>query len=48
MWMSHGDKLHKVPEGFKAVGTLIYSLLCIVFCVIIIVGLCMLILYWRG
>ena len=21
MWMSHGDKLHGVPEGFKAVGT---------------------------
>ena len=20
MWMSHGDKLHKVPEGFKACG----------------------------
>ena len=20
MWMSHGDKLHEVPEGFKAVG----------------------------
>lgn len=20
MWMSHGDKLHSVPEGFKAVG----------------------------
>jgi GMP synthase (glutamine-hydrolysing) len=20
MWMSHGDKLSKVPEGFKAVG----------------------------
>ena len=20
MWMSHGDKLHKVPDGFKAVG----------------------------
>ena len=39
MWMSHGDKLHKVPEGFKAVGTLFSC-----FCVIIIVGLCMLIL----
>ncbi len=23
MWMSHGDKLHQVPEGFKAVGTLL-------------------------
>ena len=21
MWMSHGDKLHAVPDGFKAVGT---------------------------
>jgi len=21
MWMSHGDKLHKVPDGFKAVGS---------------------------
>jgi GMP synthase (glutamine-hydrolysing) len=21
MWMSHGDKLHAVPEGFKAVGS---------------------------
>jgi GMP synthase (glutamine-hydrolysing) len=21
MWMSHGDKLHVVPEGFKPVGT---------------------------
>ena len=21
MWMSHGDKLHQVPDGFKAVGT---------------------------
>lgn len=20
MWMSHGDKLHEVPEGFKSVG----------------------------
>ena len=20
MWMSHGDKLHQVPEGFRAVG----------------------------
>ena len=20
MWMSHGDKLHGVPDGFKAVG----------------------------
>jgi GMP synthase-like glutamine amidotransferase len=20
MWMSHGDKLHKVPDGFKKVG----------------------------
>ena len=20
MWMSHGDKLHVVPDGFKAVG----------------------------
>ena len=20
MWMSHGDKLHEVPDGFKAVG----------------------------
>lgn len=24
MWMSHGDKLHKVPEGFTKVGTKIY------------------------
>ena len=22
MWMSHGDKLHEVPDGFKAVGEL--------------------------
>lgn len=22
MWMSHGDKLHEVPKGFKAVGML--------------------------
>jgi len=21
MWMSHGDKLEELPEGFKAVGT---------------------------
>ena len=20
MWMSHGDKLHSVPEGFKSIG----------------------------
>ncbi len=20
MWMSHGDKLHEVPKGFKRVG----------------------------
>ena len=38
MWMSHGDKLHKVPEGFKAVGTLFSCF------VVNIVGLCMLIL----
>ena len=24
MWMSHGDKLHEVPEGFKAVGKLLF------------------------
>lgn len=24
MWMSHGDKLHAVPEGFKAVGTFLW------------------------
>lgn len=30
MWMSHGDKLHEVPEGFKAVGALLdaISVLC--------------------
>ncbi len=22
MWMSHGDKLHEIPKGFKKVGTL--------------------------
>jgi len=21
MWMSHGDKLNKIPEGFKPIGT---------------------------
>ena len=26
MWMSHGDKLHVVPEGFKAVGKYCFSL----------------------
>lgn len=26
MWMSHGDKLHGVPEGFKAVGKCYFSL----------------------
>lgn len=25
MWMSHGDKLHVVPDGFNAVGTLLCS-----------------------
>ena len=24
MWMSHGDKLHAVPEGFKAVGKFLF------------------------
>ena len=24
MWMSHGDKLHEVPDGFKAVGMYFY------------------------
>ena len=24
MWMSHGDKLHAVPDGFKAVGTFLF------------------------
>lgn len=24
MWMSHGDKLNKVPEGFKRVGELLF------------------------
>ena len=23
MWMSHGDKLHGVPDGFKAVGKML-------------------------
>ena len=31
MWMSHGDKLHKVPDGFKKVGT--YCTLIEIFCV---------------
>ena len=25
MWMSHGDKLHKVPKGFKKIGELVLS-----------------------
>lgn len=20
MWMSHGDKLHQIPQGFKKIG----------------------------
>ena len=29
MWMSHGDKLHKVPEGFKKVGMFVsFSFFC--------------------
>ena len=29
VWMSHGDKLHEVPTGFRAVGeSIIYYLLC--------------------
>ena len=24
MWMSHGDKLHEVPDGFKAVGEFVF------------------------
>lgn len=27
MWMSHGDKLTKTPEGFKPVGTFLFVLL---------------------
>jgi GMP synthase (glutamine-hydrolysing) len=23
VWMSHGDKLHEVPHGFRAVGELV-------------------------
>ena len=23
VWMSHGDKLHEVPNGFRAVGELV-------------------------
>lgn len=29
MWMSHGDKLHAVPEGFKKVGEYYFSLVCL-------------------
>ena len=29
MWMSHGDKLHEVPDGFKAVGEFVCLLVCI-------------------
>lgn len=28
MWMSHGDKLHAVPEGFKAVGMFLIDRVC--------------------
>ena len=28
MWMSHGDKLHAVPDGFKAVGTSVLLIGC--------------------
>ena len=28
MWMSHGDKLHTVPEGFKKVGESFLAFIC--------------------
>jgi hypothetical protein len=32
MWMSHGDKLTKTPDGFKPVGTFVL-ILCLLMCV---------------
>lgn len=46
MWMSHGDKLHEVPKGFKAVGMLcVYLIISSIYYSVIILTFTSYILY---